>query len=163
MYNSACWELAFKTWKAEKETKRWDSVKKKAEMNVTSRTQSLSLCTVIILHISWTGRMTLPSNKISRKISLVLLSSFLVLGPWVWVCVSERERERERWTKPPNGCKIMMQRKSQRGSRSGNWGGLLVPSTGSVTLLGLSFSLCLYHAGTSAARWVVNQVAICPL
>lgn len=54
-------------------------------------------------------------------------------------------------------CKIMVQRKNERGSWSGISGGLSVPLTKFVTLLSLSFSLCLYHIGTPAVQWVIKR------
>lgn len=45
------------------------------------------VCLLIILHVSWTGGMTEPSNKISNEICFVF--SFLPL------CLHMRERERE--------------------------------------------------------------------
>lgn len=109
------------------------------------------VCLLIILHISWIGGVTLPSKKISNKISLVL---FLVLCAFVYVCWGRGQLidEQNHWIV----CKIMAQRKNQRESWSGISGGLSVPLASFVTLLSVSVSLCLYHIGTPAIRWVIK-------
>lgn len=88
------------------------------------------VCLLIILHISWIGGVTLPSKKISNKISLVL---FLVLCAFVYVCWGRGQLidEQNHWIV----CKIMAQRKNQRESWSGISGGLSVPLASFVTLL----------------------------
>lgn len=73
---------------------------------------SHEMCLVLILHISGIGGMTLPSNKISSKISIF----FPILVLCLCVCICESEREREREGGEQNYlivCKIMAQRKNQ--------------------------------------------------
>lgn len=114
----------------------------------------IKVCLLIILHISWIGEATLPSKKISNKISLVLFS---VLCAFVYVCWWGGAINW--WTKLMNSivCKIMVQRKNERGSWSGISGGLSVPLTKFMTLLSVSFSLCFFHIGTLAVQWVIKR------
>lgn len=55
---------------------------------------SHEMCLILILHISGIGGMTLPSNKISSKISIFFFSYFSALPVCLHMWVREREREK---------------------------------------------------------------------